>query len=64
MTTGRNRTTYFGVRSWYSLRVNTPTPVNMLDIGISLAGIVPHPHTHYPIEDVRAILEQFSGGIC
>lgn len=29
---------------------------------LSLAGIVPHPRTHYPIEDVRAILEQFSGG--
>lgn len=25
-------------------------------------GIVPHPRTHYPLADVRAALEQFSGG--
>lgn len=29
---------------------------------LSLKGIVPHSRKHYPLEDVRAILEQFSGG--
>lgn len=36
----------------------------MLDTytALSLAGIEPSPRTHYPLEDVRRILEQFSGG--
>lgn len=36
----------------------------MLDTytALSLKGIEPHARTHYPLEDVRAILEQFSGG--
>lgn len=29
---------------------------------LALKGIVPHARTHYPLEDVRAVLEQFSGG--
>lgn len=29
---------------------------------LSLAGIEPSARTHYPLEDVRRILEQFSGG--
>ncbi|ROV88631.1 hypothetical protein VMCG_10317 [Cytospora schulzeri] len=36
----------------------------MLDTytALSLMGIVPSQRTHYPLEDVRSILEQFSGG--
>lgn len=36
----------------------------MLDTytALSLAGIEPSARTHYPLEDVRRILEQFSGG--
>ncbi|KAF3771177.1 ribonuclease T2 [Cryphonectria parasitica EP155] len=36
----------------------------MLDTytALELKGITPHARRHYPLEDVRAILEQFSGG--
>lgn len=36
----------------------------MLDTytALSLKGIVPHARKHYPLADVHAILEQFSGG--